>query len=116
MYPSYDPNEYQLDPVPLLVSPALALPTPPAPQVPQVPPALPPVPVLPPVPTAYKQPSVPPVPTAYQQEPAASTNRVRLIYTKSGFFLKSTNPMADDSIHGFLAIFSKSMVNTLETP
>ncbi|KAI7896128.1 rab-GTPase-TBC domain-containing protein, partial [Mucor mucedo] len=36
---------------------------------------------------------------------------VRLIYAKSGFYLKSTNPMADDSIHGFFAVFSKSMEN-----
>lgn len=96
VYPSYDPNEFQLDPVPLSA------------------------PTLPPVPAAYMnlsttelhvtaEPyvSMPPSVTP----PPRKNNPVRLIYTKSGFYLKSTNPMANDSIHGFFAIFSKSMVN-----
>ena len=91
-------------------------------------------PTLPPVPTAYRTSSaslitthIPPVPQTPifqtfapqtpvpqpipQQAPSKlSTNKVRLIYTKSGFYLKSKNPMEpDNSIHGFLSIFSKSM-------
>lgn len=73
--------------------------------------------MLPPVPTAYRsQPITPPTPIynplPTQQQPEMPTNKVRLIYTKSGFYLKSTNPMEPNtSIHGFLSIFSKSMVS-----
>lgn len=116
MYPSYDPTEFQVDPVPLSA------------------------PVLPPVPAAYRTPSssvfinppsvfvnppsvsvnppsvfISPTTVLSRPEPEnepmpTNKNPVRLIYTKSGFYLKSTNPMVSQSIHGFLAIFSKSMV------
>ncbi|KAI8377201.1 rab-GTPase-TBC domain-containing protein [Choanephora cucurbitarum] len=51
-------------------------------------------------------PELPPRPTAYQ--PQNKENQVRLIYTKSGFYLKSSE---EELIHGFFAIFSKSMEN-----
>lgn len=76
-------------------------------------------PPLPTVPDEYQYmaapviPSPPHVPDVRPTPPPSKTNAVRLIYAKSGFYLKSTNPMADDSIHGFLAIFSKSMVNKI---
>ncbi|KAI8070079.1 rab-GTPase-TBC domain-containing protein [Thamnidium elegans] len=111
VYPSYDPTEFQVDPVPLSA------------------------PVLPPVPAAYRTPStsvfinppsvsISPEVASHRTPPSVFTrpepenepiptnkNQVRLIYTKSGFYLKSTNPMVNQSIHGFLAIFSKSMEN-----
>ena len=54
-------------------------------------------------------PELPPRPTAYQ--PQNKENQVRLIYTKSGFYLKSSE---EELIHGFFAIFSKSMVKEIE--
>jgi hypothetical protein len=61
---------------------------------------------LPPRPAAYRSSRV------TEQPPIMDTsNQVRLIYTKSGFYQKSTNPMEDNNIHGFLSIFSKSMVS-----
>lgn len=105
VYPSYDPSEFHLDPIPLIA------------------------PELPPRPAAYRQISAElPIPTpinVHIQTPATqplttfndnnnnnsnNDDKVRLVYTKSGFYLKSTNPMEDHSIHGFLAILSKSMV------
>jgi hypothetical protein len=127
VYPSYDPNDFQVDPVPLTST----------------------APELPPVPAAYRRKTMPTArndsvtmatnsntmpardhsvtmattPTSPQQPieaaeqpinspiPSMTTtnNKVRLIYTKSGFYLKSEDNSS--SIHGFLAIFSKSMVS-----
>ncbi|KAK4509503.1 trifunctional hydroxymethylpyrimidine kinase/phosphomethylpyrimidine kinase/thiaminase [Mucor velutinosus] len=98
VYPSYDPSEFQLDPIPLIA------------------------PELPPRPAAYRHTSseVPSRRTSvYNQTPILqpttsvqhNNSKVRLVYTKSGFYLKSTNPLEDHNIHGFLAVFSKSMDN-----
>ncbi|CEP17529.1 hypothetical protein [Parasitella parasitica] len=98
VYPSYDPSDFQLDPVPLIA------------------------PELPPRPAAYRQAtSFELAPTRHtfendqratvQPKTASNSNKVRLIYTKSGFYLKSTNPMEDHCIHGFLTIISESMEN-----
>ncbi|KAI8059930.1 rab-GTPase-TBC domain-containing protein [Gilbertella persicaria] len=46
-------------------------------------------------------PELPPRPDGYGQE---SDNQVRLIYTKSGFYLRE-----QEKIHGFFTVFSKSM-------
>ncbi|KAI9475688.1 MAG: rab-GTPase-TBC domain-containing protein [Benjaminiella poitrasii] len=82
VYPKYDPSEFHIEPISL------------AP------------PELPPRPAAYR----------HSTTPIPSNNKVRLIYTKSGFYLKTTEDNTPDnnysnSIHGFLAIFSKSMEN-----
>lgn len=53
-------------------------------------------------PVSLSVPELPPRPEAYR-----NLNQVRLIYTKSGFYLKS---MDNSSIHGFFTIVSKSMV------
>ncbi|KAI8639229.1 rab-GTPase-TBC domain-containing protein [Parasitella parasitica] len=105
VYPSYDPSDFHLDPVPLIA------------------------PELPPRPAAYRQttfsepsttrhtsehnqtPSVQPFTPSVQPFTPSNSNKVRLIYTKSGFYLKSTNPMEDHRIHGFLTILSKSIEN-----
>ncbi|KAI7905898.1 rab-GTPase-TBC domain-containing protein [Cokeromyces recurvatus] len=78
IYPTYNPSEFQLDPISLLP------------------------PELPPRPAAYRSIAATTSPTA------SSNNKVRLIYTKSGFYLKTTSI---NSIHGFFAIVSKSMEN-----
>lgn len=70
LYPTYDPNEYQIHPITLNDLP----------------------------------PELPPVPEAYRQPRNNDQDTVRLIYTKSGFYLKEPN------MHGFFTIFSKSMV------
>ncbi|CEG74577.1 hypothetical protein RMATCC62417_09764 [Rhizopus microsporus] len=71
LYPTYDPNEYQIHPITLNDLP----------------------------------PELPPVPEAYRQPRNNDQDIVRLIYTKSGFYLKEPN------MHGFFTIFSKSMEN-----
>lgn len=152
VYPTYNPNEYHIDPVPLVVpelpprpaayrlsliseQPATPIMTSSSQRPLNIQPSSPIVNTsrheLPPRSASYRasriidQPptpivnrarrELPPKPASYISshitEPAVdTTNSVRLIYTKSGFYRKSTNPMEDNSIHGFLSIFSKSMV------
>lgn len=110
--------------MPVQLTPPQLPPIPTAYRTPQRPLSMPPIPPLLPsrnfiVPIEQPSPPQPPpsaenieltpVPTTF-----ATTNKVRLIYAKSGFYLKSTNPMESNpsSIHGFLSIFSKSMVSS----
>lgn len=61
-------------------------------------------------PVSLSVPELPPRPEAYRNLTTTGENQVRLIYTKSGFYLKSID---NNSIHGFLTIVSKSMVSLL---
>lgn len=97
---------------------------PPIPTAYRTPPPPPPLPqaalfTIPPLPSRnFTVPTEPPPPPRLAENieltpvpTTSTTNQVRLIYAKSGFYLKSTNPMeSNQSIHGFLSIFSKSMV------
>ncbi|KAI8882738.1 RabGAP/TBC [Backusella circina FSU 941] len=82
VYPTYDPTEFQVEPVPLTV------------------------PELPPRPLAYQQ-ELHQQQQQQQQQQQDRENPMHLIYIKSGFYVKSQHQ--DELIHGFFTIFSKSM-------